>query len=312
MRCPGCGNELKAQARFCTKCGAPVPQEMNAEDDSANIENSNVLPKEKGMEKKPFVWQDKYTYMVIAFGMVLVAGIGIAVKMNKTSRMQEEAAAANGEYMYSNRETGYIADGSDNSEVFPAEEEMGSAADDQIQGSVQETFQKEEPEEESLDDIEKNDVGIHTYELVVADVTWTEAYESCLRMGGYLVRINSGDEYDAILKQIEDEDKHNIKFWIGGYRDNGREYRWVYNDDFEGKDDFLPGNAVINSDPLYKDYWFEGEPSFYDEATETEENRMNMFYIKSLGRWGWNDVPDDILAVADFYAGTIGYICEFD
>lgn len=26
MTCPNCGNELRSQARFCGRCGAPRPQ----------------------------------------------------------------------------------------------------------------------------------------------------------------------------------------------------------------------------------------------------------------------------------------------
>ena len=48
------------------------------------------------------------------------------------------------------------------------------------------------------------------------DVTWTQAYQNCLDKGGYLVRINSDEEYQAILQQIGAEDKRNIKFWLGG------------------------------------------------------------------------------------------------
>lgn len=147
--------------------------------------------------------------------------------------------------------------------------------------------------------------GVHTYELIVADVTWTEAYEQCLRMGGHLVRINSPEEFDAIISQIENEGKENIKFWLGGAAED-RRYHWVYGEEY------ALGDVVLNEDPVCVSYWLEGEPSFLDETTDTEENRMNMFYMKDLQRWVWNDVPDDILAVASFYQGTIGYICEYE
>ena len=39
---------------------------------------------------------------------------------------------------------------------------------------------------------------------------------------------------------------------------------------------------------------------------------MNMFYMKKTDKWVWNDAPDDVLEVASFYSGTIGYICEYE
>ena len=52
-------------------------------------------------------------------------------------------------------------------------------------------------------------------------------------------------------------------------------------------------------------------PSYSGEAGDVEMY-MNMFYVSKEGRWVWNDVADDLIAVADFYAGTVGYICEYE
>ena len=68
---------------------------------------------------------------------------------------------------------------------------------------------------------------------------------------------------------------------------------------------------VLNQEP-YISYWLTGEPSFYDNSLLQDEMYMNMFYVSKEERWVWNDVPDDLIAVAEFYSGTVGYICEYE
>lgn len=154
---------------------------------------------------------------------------------------------------------------------------------------------------------EEQETGIHTYELIIADVTWMEAYQDCLARGGYLVRINSDEEYQAIIKQIEDEGQRKIKFWLGGTRGlaDTYEYRWIY-------EDGAYGNEVLNGDGKYSSYWLDGEPSFYDGAVSQAELYVNMFYFSKEGRWVWNDVPNDLVAAVELYAETVGYICEYE
>lgn len=240
--------------------------------------------------KGPFVWKDQYTYIVIGVGIVLAGIIGFGVRTARTPELPQVATET---------ETQMVAEETEVNDVTGLDNES-----DQFQ---YDDMTIEEPEERLFDD-----VGVHTYELIVSDVTWTEAYEQCLRMGGHLVRINSEEESNAILNQIYLENKGNIKFWIGGYRDENDNYRWVYNDSYEDRYPLVLGDVMIDSDSMYRSYWLDGEPSLYDDATESEEDRMNMFYIKSLDRWVWNDVPDDVLSVASFYSGSMGYICEYE
>lgn len=121
-----------------------------------------------------------------------------------------------------------------------------------------------------------------------------------------MVRINSDEEYQAVLQQIGAEDKKNIKFWLGGARssEESEDYRWVY-------EDGTYGDIILNEEDPYRSYWLSGEPSYSGEAGDVEMY-MNMFYVSKEGRWVWNDVADDLIAVADFYAGTVGYICEYE
>ncbi len=143
--------------------------------------------------------------------------------------------------------------------------------------------------------------SVHTYEIVMADVSWTDAYRECLARGGYLARINSPEEYEAVAAQIGSAGLENGMFWLGGCRSNENEYRWLYEDGSTSAE-------ILNG----KGYWLEGEPSFYDESTDAEETAVLMFHSSAAAGWVWNDVPDDVLSVAPFYAGKLGYICEYE
>lgn len=158
----------------------------------------------------------------------------------------------------------------------------------------------EPPEEEVA--IEE---GINRYELIVADVTWSQAYYDCLDRGGHLVRITTDEEYQAILQQIANEGRENIIFWLGGARNDDSGYYWIYEDGYFGAE-------LLDEDDKYASYWLENEPSFHDDTAGVDENRICMFRQSSSGRWVWNDVPDDVLSVASFYSGKIGYICEYE
>lgn len=150
--------------------------------------------------------------------------------------------------------------------------------------------------------------GIHTYEIIVADVSWGQAYSDCESRGGHLVHINSEAEYQAILDQIRREGQQDKIFYLGGTRDYGEQtYRWV-SGGFTGKE-------TLTENAKYTSYWMQGEPSCYGEDTDgnvVEEYCMDMFYYKSENRFVWNDVPDDILSAASAYRGRIAYICEYE
>ena len=152
---------------------------------------------------------------------------------------------------------------------------------------------------ESREAVAQDEGSVHTYEIIMADCSWADAYNDCLARGGYLVRINSQEEYEAVAAQIAAANQENGIFWIGGGRNDANTYRWQYED----------GSVSIES-LNGEAYWLAGEPSLYDESTDTEETKMLMF--QGSAGWVWNDVPDDVLSVAPFYAGRLGYICEYE
>ncbi len=149
--------------------------------------------------------------------------------------------------------------------------------------------------------------GIHRYEYVRKDCTWQEAFDECKAKGGYLVRINSEEEYQYILSEIQNRGMEDVHFYLGGRRDiGGSEYYWA------NQENELYGERVDSSDYWSRNEWMTGEPSLRDNTVNLEEDCLDMFYYKNVGKWVWNDVPNNILSAVPTYAGKIGYICEYE
>ncbi len=148
---------------------------------------------------------------------------------------------------------------------------------------------------------EKNDSQIHRYELLLNDMTWTQAYNDCISRGGYLVQINSFEEYQHIIQQINGAAMQDVHFYLGGRRSRaGRDYYWINSqNEFEG-DSLNPGK-----DSWAAGLWMKNEPSYSSDG-DTEQY-MSLVYYQNA--WVMNDVPEDI---SIYYPGKTGYICEYD
>lgn len=273
MYCIKCGKELREGAAFCVNCGTPT-----------------------GIGNRPATAPDVKTKAIAGQGKkkgakALVVGILLLCIL---------AAAGTGGWFVFQKLNVNQPDGEISEEK--EEEKADAGKVESVQGMPE--AEGGEPEGNVPEEASKKEV--HTYELIVEDVTWSQAYQNCLDRGGYLVRINSDEEYQAILQQIEDEGKTNIIFWLGGARSSGesQDYRWVL-------EDGTYGDIILNEEEPYRSYWFSGEPSYSGEAGNMEMY-MNMFYVSKEGCWGWNDVGNNLMSVADFYAGIVGYICEYE
>lgn len=148
----------------------------------------------------------------------------------------------------------------------------------------------------------------HRYELIVANVTWKEAEELCRQRGGYLATLTSRDEFDRVTKQIEDEGKTGITFFVGATSDEAYvddySYHWVHDNQKES----MYTSAMI-------DFWLPGEPSYTgtDSQGETvDEMYVDYIYRKSEGRGYLNDVTNDLLEQSPSLKDSIGYICEYN
>lgn len=151
----------------------------------------------------------------------------------------------------------------------------------------------------------------HLYRFFMEDCTWTEAFAAAIRKGGHLVTIETEEEYQKIVKQAETEGyKGNEHFYIGGMRKNDSySYYWVD----ENKKQY--GNSVNSSSGELSGHWLKGEPTFTSGADSKvfyEETVLMLLRFEDTGKWVLNDIPDDILEVAPYYSGKLGYICEFE
>lgn len=151
----------------------------------------------------------------------------------------------------------------------------------------------------------------HRYELIVEDLTWTEAESLCREKGGYLATITSWDEMERIQEQIVSEKKTNVTFFVGAHNESdsiSHFYRWHEPENGEAYE-MIPIYSTL------RDFWLEGEPSdtgLTEDGVEVDEDCVVIFYRKAGERCYLNDVPDDILSAAPSYAGKVGYICEYD
>lgn len=146
---------------------------------------------------------------------------------------------------------------------------------------------------------------IHEYQYFIEDCTWEEAFAKCKDMGGYLVHINSQEEFEYLTKEIEKKKMNKIQFFIGATRNpSERKYYWL------DEERMLIGEPLNDSDAWCSSCWLKGEPSFEDQ--EIEEDCVEMFYYSTEKRWVWNDVPNDILKAVPSFSNRIGYICEFE
>ncbi|XME03872.1 C-type lectin domain-containing protein [Lachnospiraceae bacterium C1.1] len=180
--------------------------------------------------------------------------------------------------------------------------------------AIERTIIPEEEEDEEEEDVDRgtfdaDDDEIHTYEFVVGDYSWTQAYES-VQMDGdkrYLARITSEEEFLYVSNLIKESNLQNYQFWIGATRDeDSEEYHWLNNfGEFSKK--------AITKDGIYEGAWASGEPSFKgngDTETDVEETCLMMFYDLDKNVFQWKDVPNKILSTSPSLAGKIGYIIE--
>ena len=148
---------------------------------------------------------------------------------------------------------------------------------------------------------------IHRYEIRIEDCTWEDAYARCRAMGGYLVRINSLEEFNFITQQLDSMPSTEGKqFYIGARRDIGSDSYYLIDENNN-----LTGSRLDNGNTSWLDsIWLEGEPSYRDSTLGIDESYVSLFRYGDDKHWVINDIPNDLIAAFAPNAGKVGYICE--
>lgn len=280
MKCLYCGEENAEDAVFCEICGKRIAGVMP--EIPAQSEVNYCLEEDRNSPKAGYA-------AAIVCGIIVTAAAAVVIFAGRARNSGLEIAENSVETESLEADTG-----AENLEDY-WEDTEDWAADDELQDMV--------PMDEPAYDVTEG--GIHRYEFVVDDSSWTDAFQNALVRGGYLARINSREEYDFIINQISQKGYSEIQFRIGGRRETGStDYYWV------DEHNTLYGDAV-NSESYWCAYeWMENEPSFWDGSIE--ENYLEIRYFAKAGGWVWNDVPDDIVTLFPVFKGKLGYIVEYD
>ena len=278
MRCQRCNAELKLGAKFCGKCGAPVSQES----EKPFVENGAA--QKKAVNAKMI--------LIVVMGVVILALVLVVLILLLKKPKNEETAATQSEtYVNEMAESDEPVD--DDSNPVQDEEAAAEAPQDEewTAPQVQEDLVADGATETPLEYYNPDE---HKYELIVSDVTWSEAESLCEEKGGHLASIICYEERDKIEEYLREisADQMNVPYqiWLGAYAENGG-FTWVTG---EG-----PGFSNWNS----------GEPSGVDPNTGVEENYLDMYYSSDTGNWVWQDVPEDI---SEYWSGHIAYLCEWE
>ncbi len=130
------------------------------------------------------------------------------------------------------------------------------------------------------------------YEIVFADVSWTQARARCQARGGHLAVISDQEELDEIIALAEEKDASRL--WIGMHREDENAV-WETDEEI----DFYPWDEAA------------GEPSFTDSYDGAAEDYV-MLWNHNNG-WYYNDSRNDpVSAFPQVYGGTMGFVCEYE
>lgn len=328
MKCSNCGRVIPDGAKFCKYCGVPV-NDLSLEEDKANntekircsvcgalvngnnryctncglllirkdfSSNNSAKTKQKKRKRRSAGRKIAIAFVVLTLMLVAFIAAILLFYFQKHQTYEKEM------------QTNTISETAEIEETdIPNNEDVSLEIESESVENIEDTTQSDEfikeIETEANDDVTEG--GIHSYGYFIDDCTWSEAFYMAQESGGYLVRINSRDEYEYILNDIISCGYENIQFFLGARRNvDSKEYYWV------NENNDLYGIQLNETKNWTASEWMQGEPSFQD--TDIEETCVNIHYNSEENRWVWNDVPEDILSEVPYYSGRIGYIVEYE
>ena len=172
------------------------------------------------------------------------------------------------------------------------------------QGSDIDTAPQADPGPEQVEvsapdaqDVLERTSPVHTYQIVVEDVSWQEAYDRAQAAGGHLATITSQEEFNTICTQADQASvATEVRYlWLGGRK---------------GSAGWTGSDCWITGENWTFDAWYPGEPSGQDEDG-TPEDVLCMWNVQQSG-WTFNDQRNDLLSVLPEVSGKVGYVIEFE
>lgn len=193
------------------------------------------------------------------------------------------------------------------SEEMSEEEVAKTQTTEEVTESGIETELESETETKT-EELVDTETQIHEYRLFVENCSWEEARERCTDMGGYLVRINSLEEFEYLKNLIVEQGYEKKQFYIGMRRDDGAQGYYLV--DAENQ---LIGERMDNGYTSWcQELWLDGEPTYRDSNLGLDETVVEMFRYSGTGEWLLNDVPEDLVGAYSGNKDRVGYICEFE
>lgn len=300
--CPTCGNQCKDENKYCTKCGSLLGSA------SAHPAEKEQQPSEKSQPKKNREQKNGLVIgMIVALIIVLIViGVAAAVLLKKSSEINvssdsgwEELPSEDAEKEDFDTKDSEVenADMDQQDEAPAAEDASDVAAADMADDAT------EEETEDMADEAASNDYTTHRYEIVVDDVSWSQAQRDCMTRGGHLVTFDSREELDAVLDMIDRQMDEHYSYYIGASRDSeSEEYYWQ---DQKGR--YYGGSINPEDCDWLRSQWLKDEPSFVNTDDQKEECYVDLIYVGE--KWVLNDVPGNL---EEYSPGKVAYVIEWD